>query len=76
MGRGINAAIYMHDRTPIRALGGRTPYEVLYGVKPGVSHLCAFGAPCAIVKPKEQLRKLDDRATMCFFVGEGGGWEI
>ena len=37
--------------------------------KPDVSHLRAFGAPCAIVEPNEKLRKLDDRASMCFFVG-------
>ena len=52
---------------------------ILYGAKPDVSHLRAFGAPCAIVEPKERLRKLDDRATMCFFVGykyEGGGYRV
>ena len=40
-------------------------YEVLYGVKPDVSHLHAFGVPYAIVESKERLRKLDDRVTMC-----------
>ena len=28
-----NTATYLHNRTPTRAFGGRTPYEVLYGVK-------------------------------------------
>jgi len=56
----FNAATYVHNRTPTKALGGRTPFEVLYGAKPDVSHLCAFGAPCAIVEPKERLKKLDD----------------
>ena len=71
----FNTATYVHNRTPMRALGGRMPYEVLYGVKPDVSHLHAFGAPCAIVELNEKLRKLDDRVSMCFFVGykyEGG----
>jgi hypothetical protein len=45
----FNAVTYVHNRTPTRALGGRTPYEVVHGVKPDVSHLRAFGAPCAIV---------------------------
>jgi len=43
---------------------------VLYGVKV---------EPCAIVEPKELLKKLDDRATMCFFVGykyDGGGYRV
>jgi len=34
-----NAATYLHNRTPTRALDGRAPYGVLYGVKPDVSHL-------------------------------------
>jgi len=58
------------------ALGGRTPYGELYGAKPDVSHLRAFGGPCTIVEPKERLKKLDYRATMSFLVGykyEGGG---
>jgi len=74
-----NAATYVHNRTPTRTLGDRTPNEVLYGVKRDVLHLCAFGAPCAIVELKERLRKLEDRATMCFFVGykyDGGGYRV
>ena len=38
-------------------------------VKQDVSHLRALGALCAIVELKDRLRKLGDRATMCFFVG-------
>ena len=75
-GRGsvISDTLYMH-----LLLGGRTPYEVLYGVKQDVSHLHAFGASCAIVEPKERLRKLDDRMTVYFFVGykyNGGGYRV
>jgi len=75
----FNAATYVHNRTLTKVLGGRMPFEVLYGAKPGVSHLRAFGAPCAIIKPKERLRKLDDQAMMCFFVGykyKGGGYQV
>ena len=48
-------------------------------MKQDVSHLHAFGASCAIVEPKERLRKIDDRTTMCFFVGykyNGGGYKV
>jgi len=68
-----DAAIHPHT------LGGRTLYEVLYGVKPGVSHFRAFRAPSAIIEPKERLRTLDNRATMSFFVGykyDGGGYRV
>ena len=79
MGRAFSAATYVHNRMPTRALGGRTPYEVLYGAKLDVSHLRAFGALCAIVEPKELLKKLHDRLLMCFFMGSkygGGGYWV
>ena len=44
-----------------------------------VSHLCAFFAPCAIVELTERMRKLDNRTTMCFFVGykyERDGYQV
>ena len=34
----FNTATYVHNRIPTKALGGRTPFEALYGVKPDVSH--------------------------------------
>jgi transposase InsO family protein len=75
----FSTATYVHNRTPTKALGGLTPFEVLYGMKPDVRDLRAFGAPCAVVEPSEKLKKLDDRASMCFFVGYkygGGGYRV
>ena len=43
------------------------PTSSLQQEKLHVSHLRAFGAPCAIVEPNELLKKLDHRAKMCFF---------
>ena len=70
---------YVHNRTPTKALKGLTPFEVRYEMKPDLAHLRAFGAPCSIVEPLEKLKKLDDRAKMCFFVGYkygGGGYRV
>jgi hypothetical protein len=39
----------------------------------------AFGAPCAVVEPAAKLKKLDNRAVMCIFVGykySGGGYRV
>ena len=58
-----NTVTYVHNRTPTRALGGVTPYEARYSAKPKVEHLCAFGAPCTIIEPQHNLKKLDDRAV-------------
>jgi len=74
-----NTVTDLHNRTPTRVLGGRTLNEVLYGMKSDISHLYTFRAPCAIVELKEWLKKLDDRVTMCFFMGykyEGGGYRV
>ena len=65
----FSAATYVHNRTPRRALGGRMPYEVLYGPMPDVSHWWAFGAPCAIVEPKELLKK-------SIYKYGGGGYRV
>ena len=53
----FNTATYAHNRTPTRALDGRTPFEVRYGAKPDLAHLRGFGAPCIVVQPLEKLRK-------------------
>ena len=74
----FNTATYVHNRMPTKALEGKTPHEAIYGVEPDVSHLRAFGAPCAVVEPSELLKKLDNRAKMCFFVGYKyqGGYRV
>jgi len=75
----FHLATHVHNRTPKQALGGRTPYEVFYGGRPDASRLRTFGVLCIIVEPKERLKQLDDRVTMCPFVGykyEGGGYRI
>ena len=65
----FSAATYVHNRTPTKALGGRTPYEVLYGMKLDASHLRTFGTPCAIIEPNVLLKKCDDRAgCVCMLV--------
>ena len=69
----FSIATYIHNRTPTKALDSRTPFETVYGA------LSAFDASCAIVELTERLRKLDDRAIICFFVGykyEGGGYRV
>ena len=75
----FSTATYVHNRMPMKALDRLTPYEVLHGTKPDLADLCAFGAPCAIVKPAAKLKKLDDQVRMCFVVGykySGGGYRV
>ena len=59
-----SAATYVHNRTPTKALGGRTPYEVLSTMDRN-RYLRAFGVPSAIVEPNG----LPLSSRMYFFVG-------
>ena len=75
----FRTATYVRNRTLTKALDGRTPYEMLYDVMPDLAELHAFSAPCAIVSLSEKLKKLDDWASMCVFVGYkygGGGYRV
>ena len=49
----FSVATYVRNRSPTSALKGSTPYKMVYDVKPDLANLRAFGAPCAIVEPKE-----------------------
>lgn len=72
----FSTATYVRNRTPMKAMDGRIPYEVVCDVKPDLANLRTFSAPCAIAGPSEGLKQLDDRAGMCLFVGyeyRGGG---
>ncbi len=58
----LSAATYVQNRIPTKALGGRTPYEIIYRDKPDLSHL-VFSVSCAVVKLKEKLKRLYDQAV-------------
>jgi hypothetical protein len=77
--KAFNTATYMRNRVLTGVLDGRTPYKMVYGVKPDVADLQAFSAPCAVVEPAAKLKKLDDWVVMCVFVGykySGGGYRV
>jgi hypothetical protein len=40
-------AVYILNRSPTKALDGRTPYESWHGRKPAVSHLRSSAASCS-----------------------------
>jgi len=75
----FSTATYLRNRTLTRALDGLTPFELLYGMKPDLADLHMFGAPCTIAEPSARLKKLDDRASFCVFVGykySGGSYHV
>ncbi|SGY17288.1 BQ5605_C015g07736 [Microbotryum silenes-dioicae] len=65
----MQAAVYLSNRTTVARLNGVTPYEIIFGKKPRVSHIKPFGA-VAFVHIDGTLRtKLDDKAVEGILVG-------
>ena len=64
----MSTATYLRNRSPTKAIEGMTPFEALYGKKPDVSHLQAFGRVCY---PLDERKKLDPVARRCVLVGYG-----
>jgi hypothetical protein len=64
------AAAYLLNRTPTRALGWKTPFEIAYKKKPLLAHLRAYGCRAYALR-KQILRtdKLSPRALIGYLVG-------
>jgi transposase InsO family protein len=67
-GEAVVTAIYILNRSPTKALNGRTLYDAWHGRKPTVSHLWVFGC-LAFGKELGHIGKLDDRSTPGVFIG-------
>jgi hypothetical protein len=71
-GEAVVTAIYILNRSPTKALNGRTSYEAWHGRKPAVSHLRVFGC-LAFGKELGHIGKLDDRSTSGVSIGYAEG---
>ena len=69
-------AVFILNRTPTKALTGKTPFEAWYGRKPSMSFLQTFGCIDHIRKPKPNLTKLEDRSTPMVFLGYMEGTKV
>jgi len=66
----INTASYLHAPSPLRSIEGKTPFQMLFGKAPDISHLRRFG--CVVYKliPKElRTGKFTPRSVECILVG-------
>ena len=60
-------AIHLLNRSPTKALEGKTPYEVWHDRKPVVSHLHVFD--CVVfIKELGHVGKLDGRSAPGVFI--------
>jgi hypothetical protein len=71
-GEAVVMAVYILNRSPTKALNGRTPYEAWHGCKPEVSHLRVFDC-LAFGKELGHIGKLDDRSTPGVFISYAEG---
>jgi hypothetical protein len=71
-GEAVMTAVHLLNRSPTKALDGKTPYEVWHDRTPAVSHLRVFGC-VAFVKELGHVGKFDDRSTPWVFIGYADG---
>jgi len=65
----VNTAVFLHNRSPTRALEGKTPFEAWNGLKPDLSHLRRFGCDAYLHVPEEARTKLQSKSQKCIFLG-------
>jgi len=66
----VNTTCYVLNRVLIRSILKKTPYELLKGRKPNISHLKVFGCKCFILnKGKDNLGKFDSKAYEGILLG-------
>jgi hypothetical protein len=68
----VVTAVYILNRSPTKALNGRTSYEAWHGRKPVVSHLWVFGC-LTFAKELGHIGKLNNRSTPRVFIGYAEG---
>jgi hypothetical protein len=71
-GEAVVTDVYILNRSPTKALNGRTSYEAWHRRKPAVSHLRVFGC-LAFGKELGHIGKLDGRGTPGVFIGYAEG---
>lgn len=65
----LATAAYIINRSPNRALEGKTPYEMWTGKKPNLSHMKIFGSVAMVHVPKEKRQKWDKKSAKMLLVG-------
>ena len=67
-------AVHVYNRTPVRRLQRRTPYETLYRVAPDVSHLRVFGCGAYVHIPENWCEnKLAPKSELMVYIGHTEG---
>ncbi|GJV14282.1 retrovirus-related pol polyprotein from transposon TNT 1-94 [Tanacetum coccineum] len=65
----VDTSTYILNRILIRAILGKTPYELLRGRKPTLNYFRVFGIKCFILNTKDYLTKFDPKSYEGIFLG-------
>ncbi|GJV97171.1 retrovirus-related pol polyprotein from transposon TNT 1-94 [Tanacetum coccineum] len=65
----VDTLTYILNRILIRAILGKTPYELLRGRKPTLDYFRVFGSKCFILNTKDYLTKFDPKSYEGVFLG-------
>nr|GEW72339.1 retrovirus-related Pol polyprotein from transposon TNT 1-94 [Tanacetum cinerariifolium] len=65
----VDTSTYILNRILIRAIVGKTPYELLRGRKPTLDYFKVFRSKCFILNTKEYLIKFDPKSYEDVFLG-------
>ncbi|GKA55642.1 retrovirus-related pol polyprotein from transposon TNT 1-94 [Tanacetum coccineum] len=65
----VDTSTYILNRILIRAILGKTPYELLRGKKPTLDYFRVFGSKCFILNTKDYLTKFDPKSYEGVFLG-------
>ena len=71
--------MFLINRTPSMLLGGKTPYEILYGITPNFDSIKVFGCLCYAQQRPRSKDKFAPRGRKCVFVGYPygkKGWKL
>ena len=78
-GECVFIAGYLINRAPSLILKAKTPYEILYGMKPKYKHLRVFGCLCYAHNQNRGGEKFASKSRKCVFIGcshEKKGWKL
>ncbi|GKB53032.1 retrovirus-related pol polyprotein from transposon TNT 1-94 [Tanacetum coccineum] len=65
----VDTSTYILNQILIRAILGKTPYEILRGRKPTLDYFRVFGSKCFILNTKDYLTKFDPKSYEGVFLG-------
>ncbi|GJR05996.1 retrovirus-related pol polyprotein from transposon TNT 1-94 [Tanacetum coccineum] len=64
-----DTSTYILNRILIRSILGKTPYELLRGIKPTLDYFRVFGSKCFILNTKDYFTKFDPKSYEGVFLG-------